>query len=154
MTIQNCVADSNDRFSYTSAAFNMKTNFVTLDVNESGGLDTVEANGQVGAIRLAGPDGTEGTEDDDLHRFVHIDTDGNGELSQDELLAQIAVSEDEFADENLDGGALFCNNQAVGSISNCEFLNNHTPFDGDDGGAITIAGLSVVTVNDCRFVGN
>jgi len=156
MTVQNCVADTNDRFSYTGAAFNMKTNFVTLDVNESGGLDPVEANGQVGAIRLAGPDGTEGTEDDDLHRFAHIDIDGSGELSEAELDAQLLLQEDEFGDQAGNGGAIFIGNQAVGTIQNCDFLGNHTPFegDGDDGGAINIAGLSVVTIIDCWLEGN
>jgi len=89
MTIQNCVADTNNRFSYTSAGYNLKTNFVTLDADASGGLNSEEANGQVGGIRLAGEDGAEGTEDDDLHRFEHIDTDGSGELSLAELDAQL-----------------------------------------------------------------
>jgi hypothetical protein len=156
MTIQNCVADANDRFSYTGAAFNLKTNFVTLDVNESGGLDPNEANGQVGGIRLAGEDGTEGTEDDDLHRFAHIDTDASGEISEAELDAQLLLKEDEFGDQAGDGGAITIDNGAIGTIQNCEFLNNHTPAmgDGDDGGAVNITGLSVVTINDCLFDGN
>ena len=156
MTIQNCVADANDRFSYTGAAFAMKTNFVTLDVNESGGLDPNEANGQVGGIRLAGADGTEGTEDDDLHRFAHIDTDASGEISEAELDAQLLLKEDEFGDQAGDGGAITIDNGAIGTIQNCEFLNNHTPAagDGDDGGAVNITGLSVITINDCLFDGN
>ena len=156
MTIQNCVADTNNRFSYTSAAFNLKTNFVTLDADASGGLNPGEANGQVGGIRLAGADGTEGTEDDDLHRFVHIDTDGSGELSEAELDAQILVQEDEFGDQDGDGGAIFIGNEAVGTIQNCDFLNNHTPIagDGDDGGAINITGRSTITIEDCWFEGN
>ena len=156
MTIRNCVADTNDRFSYTGAAFALKTNFATLDANASGGLDPAEADGQVGGIRLAGADGTEGTADDDLHRFAHIDTDGSGEISQAELDAQILVREDEFGDESGDGGAITIDNGAIGAIQNCEFLNNHTPIpgDGDDGGAINITGLSVVTISDCLFNGN
>ena len=154
MTIQNCVADTNDRFSYTGSAFDMNDVFAENDADDSGGLDPNEADADSGGIRLPGPDGTEGTEDDDLHRFAHMDTDVNGELSQEELLAQIAVSEDEFSNENRDGGAVFIGNQAVGTIQNCDFLGNHTPIEGDDGGAITIAGLSVVTVNDCWFDGN
>jgi len=156
MTIQNCVADTHDRFSYTSAAFNLKTNFATLDADASGGLNPEEADGQVGGIRLAGADLTEGTEDDDLHRFVHIDTDGSGEISEAELDAQILVQEDEFGDEVGDGGAIFIGNAAAGTIQNCDFLNNHTPIpgDGDDGGAVNITGLSVVTINDCLFDGN
>jgi hypothetical protein len=55
-----------------------------------------------------------------------------------------------------DGGAITIDNEAVGTIQNCEFLNNHTPAqgDGDDGGAVNITGLSVVTINDCLFNGN
>ena len=154
MTIQNCVADSNGRFSYTASAFDMNDVFAENDADGSGGLNPDEADADSGAIRLAGEDGVEGTEDDDLHRFAHIDTDGNGELSQAELLAQIAVAEDEFSDESLDGGAIFYGNGAVGTIQNCDFLNNSTPIDGDDGGAITLSGLSVVTINDCLFDGN
>ena len=156
MTIQNCVADTNNRFSYTSAAFNLKTDFATLDANTSGGLDPEEADGEVGGIRLAGADATEGTEDDDLHRFVHIDTDGSGEISEAELDAQLLVQEDEFGDENGDGVAITIHNEAAGTIQNCDFLNNHTPIpgDGDDGGAVNITGLSTVTINDCLFDGN
>jgi hypothetical protein len=156
MTIQNGVADTNNRFSYTSAAYNLKTNFAELDADASGGLDPNEADGQVGGIRLAGPDGTEGTEDDDLHRFEHIDTDGSGELSEAELDAQLLLKEDEYGDQNGDGGAITILNQSVGTIQNCEFLNNHTPAegDGDDGGAISISGLSIITINDCLFDGN
>jgi len=156
MTIQNCVADTNDRFSFTGSAFDMNDVFAENDADGSGGLSPDEADADSVGIRLPGPDGTEGTEDDDLHRFEHMDTDGNGELSQEELLVQIAVSEDEFSDENGDGGAIFIGNQGVGTIQNCDFLGNHTPIegDGDDGGAITIAGLSVVTIIDCWFDGN
>ncbi|MHC4326115.1 MAG: EF-hand domain-containing protein, partial [Planctomycetota bacterium] len=113
-----------------------------------------EADADSGGIRLPGPDGTEGTDDDDLHRFNHMDTDGNGELSQEELLAQIAVSEEEFADENRDGGAVFLGNQATGTIQYCDFVTNSTPVEGDDGGAITVSGRSVLTVIDCWFDGN
>jgi hypothetical protein len=156
MTIQNCVADTNDRFSFTGSAFDMNDVFAENDADGSGGLSPDEADADSGGIRLPGPDGTEGTEDDDLHRFAHMDTDGNGELSQEELLAQIAVSEEEFGDQSGDGGAVFIGNQAVGTIQNCDFLGNHTPIegDGDDGGAINITGLSVVTIIDCWFDGN
>jgi len=156
ITIRNCVADANDRFSYTSTAFGLKTNFATLDANASGGLDPAEADVQVGGIRLAGPDGTEGTADDDLHRFAHIDTDGSGQISLAELDAQLLLREDEFGDESGDGGAITIGNEATGTIQNCEFLNNHTPAegDGDDGGAVNITGLAVVTINDCLFNGN
>jgi hypothetical protein len=156
MTIRSCVADANDRFSYTSAAFGLKTNFATLDANASGGLDPAEADVQAGGIRLAGPDGTEGTADDDLHRFAHIDTDASGQISLAELDAQLLLREDEFGDESGDGGAITIANEATGTIQHCEFLNNYTPPEGygDDGGAINITGLAVVTINDCLFNGN
>ena len=156
MTIQNCVADANDRFSYTGAAFSLKTNFEALDADISGGLDPAEADAQVGGIRLAGPDANEPTEDDDLHRFAHIDTDASGAISMAELDAQLLLREDEFGDQAGDGGAITIDNGAVGTIRNCEFLNNHTPAlgSGDDGGAVNITSLSVVTINDCLFDGN
>ena len=156
MTIQNCVADTNNRFSYAGAAFDLLDVFADNDVDASGGLSPEEADADVGGIRLAGADLTEGTEDDDLHRFAAMDADGNGELSEAELNEQLLSTEEEFGDQNGDGGAITIHNQAVGTIQNCDFLNNHTPIpgDGDDGGAINIAGLSVVTINDCLFNGN
>jgi hypothetical protein len=57
-------------------------------------------------------------------------------------------------DKDRDGGAITIHNGSVGTIANCEFLNNSTPIDGDDGGAINITGFSVVTINDCLFDGN
>jgi hypothetical protein len=156
MTIQNCVADTNNRFSYAGAAFDLLDVFADNDADGSGGLNPEEADADSGGIRLAGPDLTEGTEDDDLHRFAAMDADGNGELSEAELNEQLLSTEVEFGDESGDGGSVFIGNQAVGTIQNCDFLNNHTPIpgDGDDGGAINIAGLSVVTINDCLFNGN
>ncbi len=156
MTIQNCVADTHDRFSYAGAAFNMLDDFADNDADASGGLNPEEANADASAIRLPGPDLAEGTEDDDLHRFAAMDADGNGELSEAELNDQLLSSDDEFGDDSGDGGAVFIGNQAVGTIANCDLLNNHTPIpgDGDDGGAVNIAGLSVVTINDCLFNGN
>ncbi|MHC4542690.1 MAG: choice-of-anchor Q domain-containing protein [Planctomycetota bacterium] len=130
--------------------------FAENDADGSGGLSPDEADGDSGGIRLPGPDGTEGTADDDLHRFAHMDTDGNGELSQAELLAQIAIAEDEFGDQDGDGGAIWIGNESVGTIQNCDFLANHTPpeGDGDDGGAVNVTGRSTITINDCWFDGN
>jgi len=164
LTIQNCVADANNRFSYTGSAFDMMyntpannltdPNFAENDVDGSGGLSPEEADADNGGIRLPGPDWTEGNEDDDLHRFAHIDTDGNGELSEAELDAQLLSVEVEFDDESRNAGAVFLGNGAVGTIENCEFLNNHTPPAGMHGGAIFMGGLSVLTINDCNFAGN
>jgi hypothetical protein len=156
MTLRNCVADTNDRFSYTGAAFTLKTNFATLDADASGGLNPAEADGQVGGIRLAGADANEGTADDDLHRFAHIDADKSGQIDRPELNAQLLLREDEFGDQSGDGGAISIDNGAVGTIQKCEFRKNYTPVagDGDDGGAVNITGLAVVTINDCLFDGN
>jgi hypothetical protein len=123
MTIQNCVADTVGRF-YLLAAYRLKTNFVTLDANASAGLDPAEADTQVGGLRLAGDDGAEGTADDDLHRFAHIDADASGEISLAELDAQLLLREDEFGGTSGDGGAFSADHGAVGTIQNCEFLNN------------------------------
>jgi len=154
ITFQNCVSDGNDTFAYAGAAYNMKEDFVDNDADASGGLDIEEADADVDAIRLNGPDGIEQSLDDDNHRFDAMDTDGNGQLSEAELDAQLLNTETEFGDQQRDGGAIFVGNGAVGTIQNCEFLNNHCPYDGDDGGAVSINGPSVVSINDCNFVGN
>ncbi|MBA7612685.1 hypothetical protein ES703_19922 [subsurface metagenome] len=157
MTIQNCVADIHNRFSYQDAAFTLKTNFATLDGDASGGLSLVEADDGYGQIQERGPDGTNDTADDYIVDFQYLDKDGSGEISEAELDAQLALGVDEkYATEDGDGGAITISNEAVGTIQNCEFLNNHTPIQefGDDGGAINITGLSVVTINDCLFDGN
>ena len=154
LTIQNCVADGNDMFAYAGAAYNMLTDFNDNDTTPSGGLDIEEANADVGAIRLPGPDGIEQSIDDDTHRFDAMDTNGDGELIEAELEAQLVNTEVEFGDQQRDGGAVFVGNMSTGTIQNCQFLNNHSPADGDDGGAVSIAGTSVVTINDCNFVGN
>ena len=155
MTIQNCVADTTDRFSYAGAALNMKDDFVDNDADASGGLDIEEADADDDGIRLNGEDGAEGTEDDDSHRFTAMDTDGNGELSEVELDAQLLSTEVESGDKDADGGAITIHNGAVGTIANCDFLANYTPAGGgDDGGAVNITSLSVITINDCWFDGN
>ncbi|MCP4449900.1 MAG: hypothetical protein GY809_00445, partial [Planctomycetes bacterium] len=154
LTIQNCVADGNDIFAYAGAAYNMKEDFADNDADASGGLDIEEADDDAGAIRLPGPDGIEQSIDDDIHRFVAMDTDNSGELSEAELDAQLLSEEVEFGNQQKDGGAVFVGNVSLGTIQNCEFLNNYSPIDGDDGGAISIAGESVVTINDCNFMGN
>lgn len=154
LTMQNCVADGNDLAAFAGIAFNLLGDFAENDLDGSGGLDLEEADDDAGAIRLPGPDGIEQSLDDDIHRFEAMDTNGNGQLSEAELEAQLLSDVVEFPDETRDGGAIFVGNAAVGTIQNCEFLNNATPEDGDDGGALCIAGLSVVTVNDCLFDGN
>jgi hypothetical protein len=154
LTFQNCVANGNDMFAYAGTAYHLMENFVTLDADISGGLDIDEAHSDMDVLRLPGPDWIVQTADDDIHRFETMDTNGDGELSEAELEAQIRSEEVEFGRQDKDGGAILITNAAVGTIQNCEFLNNNTPMEGDDGGALSIAGLSVVTLNDCRFEGN
>jgi len=154
LTIETCVADSNDFFSYAGTAYALKDDFAEHDHDGNGGLDIEEADAAVEAMRQPGPDGTEPSSDDDLHRFATMDTDGDEQLSETELDAQLLSEAVEFANEARDGGAVFLDNGAVGSIRNCEFLNNYTPVDGGDGGAIVVAGLSVLHLQDCQFDGN
>lgn len=161
LTIQNCVADSNDRYSFYGTALDLLglnldgDSFEARDTDGSGGLDIEEASADNGGIRLPGPDGIEQSIDDDIHRFEAMDTDGDGELTEAELNAQLTSPlEAEFNDQSMDGGAVFFGNSAMGTIQNCDFLNNHTPPDGDDGGAIRIGGFSTVTINDCNFIDN
>lgn len=153
-TLQNCVADAHDMFAFAGTAYNLLNSFVTLDVDNSGDLDIEETDSDVDVLRLPGPDGIEKTPDDDLHRFETMDTDGNGRLSEAELNVQIQSEVVEFDDESRDGGAVLVTNGAMGTIQHCEFLNNNTPLEGDDGGAISIGGLSILTLDDCRFEGN
>ena len=91
MTIQNCVADIHDRFSYQAAAYTLKTNFATLDADASGGLNLVEADDGYGQIQQHGPDGTNDTEDDYIVDFQYLDKDGSGEITEAELDAQLAL---------------------------------------------------------------
>ncbi len=153
-TLQNCVSAGNDMFAYAGTAYHLIENFVVMDVDASGGLDIEEAHSDVDVLRLPGPDGIRLTPDDDLHRFETMDADGSGQLSEAELNVQMLSEAVEFVDQSRDGGAILVTNGAIGTIQNCEFLNNNTPIDGDDGGAISIGGLSVVTVNDCKFESN
>jgi hypothetical protein len=154
LTIETCVADGNDFFSYAGTAYALKDDFAENDHDGSGGLDIEEADAAVAAMRPSGPDGTEPSADDDLHRFATMDTDGDGQLSETELEAQLLNDAVEFANESRDGGAVFLDNGAAGTIRNCEFLNNYTPVDAGDGGAIAVAGLSVLHLKDCQFDGN
>jgi len=143
ITIQNCVADSNDRQDILGAARDLLNNYTGTPYT----LVTAQAE-NVGITDNPGWfDILSGSADDDLTDVeLQAYLDGNPVGSAGHLVVN--------DDKSRDGGAVFCGNGAVGTIANCDFLNNSTPIDGDDGGAINITGLSVVTINDCLFDGN
>ncbi len=143
LTIQNCVADTEDRRDILSGARDLLNNYTGTPYT----LATAQAeNGGVednpGWFDILSGAADDNLTDVELQAYL----DGNPVSSAGHL-----VTGD---DKSRDGGAVFCGNEAVGTIANCDFLNNHTPPDGDDGGAINIAGQSEVTINDCIFNGN
>jgi hypothetical protein len=145
MTIRNCVADTNDRQDILSAARDLLTNYkatpytLAAAQTENGGI--MDNPGWFD-ILSGGPDNS--LTDVELQAYLGANPPG----SASHLVAN--------GDKAGDGGAITIDNQAVGTIQNCEFLNNHTPAqgDGDDGGAINVTGLAVVTINNCLFDGN
>jgi len=145
MTIQNCVADTINRSDILSTARDLLDNYAGTPYT----LATAQAeNGGIANV----PewfDILSGSADDnltDVELQAYLDANPVGSAGH-------LVDND---DKDGDGGAIFVGAQAVGTIQSCDFLNNHTPAegDGDDGGAINITGLSVVTVIDCWFDGN
>ncbi len=145
MTIRNCVADVNDRQDILSAARDLLTNYKAVPYTlaaaqtENGGI----ANNP-GWFDILSSGADENLTDVELAAYLAANPPG----SAGHLVAH--------GDKAGDGGAITIDNAAAGTIQNCEFLNNHTPSegDGDDGGAINITGLSVVTINGCLFDGN
>ncbi|MHC4119862.1 MAG: hypothetical protein ACYSWO_20390 [Planctomycetota bacterium] len=145
MTVQNCVADTANRYDILSAARDLLNNYADVPYT----LETAQAeNGGV----TNNPEWFEilsGAADDDLTDVeLQAYLDGNPVGSAGHLVAN--------NDKNGDGGAIDISNSSVGTIENCDFLSNHTPIagDGDDGGAISVGGRSTVTINDCWFDGN
>ena len=145
LTIQNCVSDTETRRDILGAARDLLNNYTgapyTLATaqGENGGITD-----NPGWFDILSGSADDNLTDAELQAYL----DGNPVGSAGHL-----VTGD---DKHGDGGAVYCNNGAVGTIQNCEFLNNHTPIEGagDDGGAINITGLSIVTINDCLFDGN
>ncbi len=143
MTIQNCVADTVERRDILSAARDLLNNYTGTPYT----LATAQGENGGVAENPGWFDILSGSADDNLTDVeLQAYLDGNPVGSAGHLVLN--------DDKNRDGGAVFCGNGAVGTIQNCEFLNNSTPVDGDDGGAASVAGLSVVTMNDCLFDGN
>jgi len=145
MTIQNCVADTKDRQDILSAARDLLNNYTGAPYT----LATAQAENGGITDNPGWFDVLSGSADDDLTDVeLQAYLDGNPVGSAGHLV----VNNDQAGD----GGAITIDNGAIGTIQNCEFLNNHTPAEGagDDGGAINITGLAIVTINDCRFIGN
>jgi len=145
MTIQNCVADTKDRQDILSAARDLLNNYTGTPYT----LEAAQAENGGIADNPGWFDILSGGADNDLTDVeLQAYLDANPVGSAGHLIAN-----DKQAG---DGGAITIDNGAVGTIANCEFLNNHTPAEGagDDGGAINITGLAIVTINDCLFDGN
>ncbi|HUV63071.1 MAG TPA: choice-of-anchor Q domain-containing protein, partial [Sedimentisphaerales bacterium] len=145
MTIQNCVADTKDRQDILSAARDLLNNYKGIPYTLAAAQTE---NGGV-ADNPGWFDILSGSADEDLTDMelaAYLDANPPGSAGH-------LVANDNLAG---DGGAITIENGAVGTIQNCEFLNNHTPAEGagDDGGALNITGLSVITINDCLFDGN
>ena len=145
MTIQNCVADTVGRQGILSTARDLLNNYTGTPYT----LETAQAENGGIADNPDWFDILSGGADNDLTDVelqAYLDANPIGSTGH------LVVNDDQ--DSN--GGAITIHNQAVGTIQNCEFLNNHTPAEGagNDGGAINITGLSVVTINDCLFDGN
>jgi len=145
MTIQNCVADTANRQDILSAARDMLNNYPSAPYT----LATAQAENGGVTSNPGWFDILSGSADDDLtdaELQAYLDANPIGSAGH------LVVNDDQTGD----GGAIVVQNSAIGTIQDCEFLNNHTPAEGtgDDGGAINIMGLSVVTINDCLFDGN
>jgi len=143
MTIQNCVADTEDRRDILGSARDLLNNYTgapyTL-ATAQGENSGIEDN--PGWFDILSGSADDNLTDVELQAYL----DGNPVGSAGHLVVN--------DDKDRNAGAILCGNGAVGTIQNCEFLNNSTPIDGDDGGAISLTGLSVVTINDCLFDGN
>jgi hypothetical protein len=145
MTIQNCVADTVNRYDILSSARDLLDNYTGTPYT----LATAqEENGGI-TNNPEWFDVLSGSADDDLTDIeLQAYLDANPVGSPGHLVVN--------DDKNGDGGAITIHGQAVGTIQSCDFMNNHTPAegDGDDGGAVNITGLSVITIDDCWFDGN
>jgi len=145
MAIQNCVADTANRYDILSAARDLLDNYpgapytLATAQEENGGMTSVP---EWFDVLSGGAD--DNLTDAELQAYLGANPVG----SAGHLIAN--------DDKNGDGGAITIHNEAVGTIRTCDFIGNHTPAegDGDDGGAVNITGLSVVTVDDCWFDGN
>jgi len=145
MTIQNCVADTVDRYDILSSARDLLDNYpgapytLATAQEENGGITN---NPEWFDILSGSAD--DNLTDAELQAYLDANPVGSA--------GHLVVNDDQSGD----GGAITIHDGAIGTIQSCDFLNNHTPAegDGDDGGAVNITGLSVVTIDDCWFDGN
>jgi hypothetical protein len=139
------VADTANRQDILSAARDLLNNYPGAPYT----LETAQAENAGITSNPGWFDILSGSADDDLtDAELQAYLDANPVGSAGHLVAN--------DDKDGDGGAITIHNGSVGTIANCDFLNNHTPIagDGDDGGAININGRSTITINDCFFNGN
>jgi hypothetical protein len=145
MTIRNCVADTKNRQDILSSARDLLTNYkatpytLAAAQTENGALVN-----NPGWFDILSGGADDSLTDVELQAYLGANPPGS---------AGHLVAND---NQDGDGGAIDIAAQAVGTIRNCEFLNNHTPISGDadDGGAIKVTGLSTLTIEDCLFDGN
>lgn len=138
MTIQNCVADANNRQDILGAARDLLNSYtgapytLTAAQEENGGITD---NPEWFDILSGGAD--DDLTDAELQAYL----DANPVGSDGHLIAN--------DDKKDDGGAVCILNGADGTIRNCAFSNNTAV---DDGGAIFVDGSALVMViEDCTF---
>ena len=144
MTIQNCVANTKGRQDILSSARDLLTNYTgtpyTLATAQTENSSLVDNPGWFD-ILSGGAD--ENLTDVELAAYLAANPVGSA--------GHLVVNDDQATT----GGAIAIDNQAAGTIQNCEFLKNHTPAGGgDDGGAVNITGVSTMTISNCRLDGN
>ena len=138
MTIQNCVADANNRQDILSAARNLLDNYTGTPYT------LATAGEQSGAIA------------DNPEAFEALSGGADDDLTDVELQAYLDANPPGSAghyvvndDKKDDGGAVCILNGADGTIRNCAFSNNSAV---DDGGAIMVDGQDLdVTIENCAF---
>jgi len=145
LTIKDGVADTLDRQDILSAARDLLNNYTGTPYT----LETAQTeNGSI----VSNPEWFDilsgGADNDltDVELQAYLDANPVGSAGH------LVVNDDKSGD----GGAITIDNEAEGTIQNCEFLNNRNPDEGagDDGGAINITGRSVITINNCVLSGN
>ena len=152
MTIQNCVADANNREDILSAARDL--------LNNGGAPYTVETAAESNGSIANNPEWYDvlNTDVHDVNDVNDVDEgltaaelegylDNNAPGSDGHLVANEGM--------NTGGGALILRNDAQGAVRNCVFLNNQAALNSGDGGAINTSGSgTTLTIDGCEFIGN
>ena len=161
MTIQNCVADANNREDILSAAREL--------LNDGGAPYTAEtAADNAGAIAsnpewfdVLNADVQDANDVQDVNDIQDVNDVDEG-LTAEELQAyldnNLPGSEGHlvaYEGMNTGGGALILRNDAQGTVRNCVFLNNQAPLNSGDGGAINTSDSgTVLVIENSEFIGN